>query len=212
MIIEYIENGDVAIYNGYRFRRDKKTGYYLSSRQIGGNRKRLHVYVWENERGEIPLGYHVHHKDEDKGNNDISNFVLLPGGKHAGLHANEYAEANRNKMIKNLQENAIPASKEWHGSKAGHEWHKEHYVKLTEKLHVVKTFVCEYCGKEFTSPQTRTRFCSNSCKAAARRKSGVDDVTKICANCGNEYTANKYQKTKYCPLCKNKKHKRSRQK
>ena len=24
MIIEYIENGDVAIYNGYRFRRDKK--------------------------------------------------------------------------------------------------------------------------------------------------------------------------------------------
>lgn len=212
MVIKYIENGNVAIYNGYKFRRDSNTGYYLSSRRIGGKRKRLHVYVWENEHGEIPDGYHVHHKDEDKRNNDISNLALLPRGKHAGLHANEYAEANRDEMIKNLQENAIPASKEWHASKAGHEWHKEHYERMKEKLHVEKTFVCEHCGKEFTSTQTKSRFCSNNCKSAARRKSGVDDVTKTCSKCGKEYTANKYQKTKYCPLCKGEKHTRSREK
>lgn len=209
MVIKYIENGNVAIYNGYKFRRDSNTGYYLSGRRIGGKRKRLHVYVWENEHGEIPDGYHVHHKDEDKGNNDISNLALLPREKHAGLHANEYAEANRDEMIKNLQENAMPASKEWHASKAGHEWHKEHYKKMKEKLLVEKTFVCEHCGKEFTSTQTKSRFCSNNCKSAARRKSGVDDVTKTCSKCGKEYTANKYQKTKYCPLCKGEKHTRS---
>ena len=71
---------------------------------------------------------------------------------------------------------------------------------------IPKRFVCEYCNKEFVNTQINSRFCSNKCKSAWRRKSGIDDITKICFKCGKEYIANKYQKTKYCPLCKNKKH------
>ena len=36
-----------AYVDGYKFRKDSKTGYYLSSKKIDGRRPRLHVYVWE---------------------------------------------------------------------------------------------------------------------------------------------------------------------
>lgn len=101
---------------------------------------------------------------------------------------------------------ATVMAKEWHNSNEGHEWHKKHYEQMKEKLHIPKRFVCEYCNKEFVNTQINSRFCSNKCKSAWRRKSGIDDITKICFKCGKEYIANKYQKTKYCPLCKNKKH------
>ena len=57
-------------FNGIKFTKDDKTGYYLNS----SIRKRLHRYVWELHYGEIPEGYHIHHIDFDKSNNDISNF------------------------------------------------------------------------------------------------------------------------------------------
>lgn len=47
-MVEYLENGDLALYNGYKFRKDKRTGYYLSSRIINGKRRRLHVYIYGN--------------------------------------------------------------------------------------------------------------------------------------------------------------------
>lgn len=212
MIIEYIENGNVAICNGYKFRRDKKTGYYLSSTKINGKRKRLHVYVWECEHGEIPPGYHVHHKDEDKGNNESSNFVLLTNRKHTAIHTNKYAENNRDKIVQNLLDNAVPASKEWHRSEAGRDWHKKQYERTKDRLLIMRNFTCQFCGKEFTSTQANSKFCSNKCKAAERRKSGIDDIIKICTECGREYSANKYQKTKYCPLCASRKRERNRQK
>lgn len=205
-MVKYLENGDLALYNGYKFRRDKRTGYYLSSRKINGSRRRLHVYVWECEVGNIPDGYSIHHVDEDKSNNDVSNLELMTNSKHTQLHAKENARNNYSDMLDNLRKNAIPASKNWHKSEEGHEWHKNHYQKMREKLHISRAFVCEYCKKEFISTQTKSRFCSNKCKSAWRRKSGIDDITKICFECGKEYIANKYQKTKYCPLCKSKKH------
>lgn len=54
-MVEYQENGDLAIINEYKFRRDKKTGYYLSTRLIGKKRKRLHIYVWELINGAIRM-------------------------------------------------------------------------------------------------------------------------------------------------------------
>lgn len=95
--------------------------------------------------------------------------------------------------------------------KAGHEWHKMHYEKMKEKLHQVHKFNCLMCGKEFQSPQTESKFCCNNCKSAYRRKIGVDNITKICSFCGGEYTANKYSKTKFCPICRNKKYRKNRQ-
>ena len=92
MNITYCDFGSVACAGGYSFRKDRKTGYYLSSKKIDGKRKRLHVFVWEAANGEVPSGYEVHHIDQNKDNNDINNLVLLSVAEHRKLHADGQKE------------------------------------------------------------------------------------------------------------------------
>jgi endogenous inhibitor of DNA gyrase (YacG/DUF329 family) len=60
--------------------------------------------------------------------------------------------------------------------------------------------VCENCGTAFQAPPQNdtARFCSSKCKTAHRYKSGVDNVTIVCEQCGNEFTRNKYLKRRFC--------------
>lgn len=46
----------------------------------------LHRMVWENAHGEIPDGHVVHHKDEDKTNNALSNLEMLTEYDHQSHH------------------------------------------------------------------------------------------------------------------------------
>ena len=197
-------------FDGKRFTRDGKTGYYLCATADEGKRKRMHVYVWEYFNGPVPKGYHIHHMDGDKSNNNIKNLQLLLATEHEQLHGSMLTDEQRDRARKNIEKASIKA-KEWHSSKAGHEWHKMHYEKTKEKLYQVHKFNCLMCGKEFQSPQTKSKFCCNNCKSAYRRKIGVDNITKICSFCGEEYIANKYNKTKFCPICRNKKYRKNRQ-
>lgn len=200
-MIEYTQGGDLAVYNGLKYRRDKHTGYYLNAK----THKRLHVAVYENEVGAIPEGYHVHHIDFNKDNNDPSNLVALTNSEHETLHGQNLTEERKERMRENLIENARPKASEWHGSDEGRKWHAEHgkeaWTNRTEA-----EYICDFCGAAFKTlnrySATQNHFCSNKCRAAFRRASGVDDVTKICERCGHEYRANKYQQTKYCPDCK----------
>lgn len=198
-MIEYRENGDLAIVNGYKFRRDKKTGYYLSTKPIGERRKRLHIYVWESINGDIPQGYDVHHIDHDKSNNEINNLMLVTRSQHRKIHASEMTDEQRNNMKINLIGNAIPASKAWHKSSEGLEWHKQHYEEMKNKLYTKAIRVCEFCGKEYeTIINGANRFCSNNCKSAYRRKKGFDNIERECACCGETFITNKYSPAKYC--------------
>lgn len=198
-------------FDGRKFTRDEKTGYYLcSTNDSTGSRKRMHVYVWEYYNGLVPDGYHIHHIDGDKSNNTIENLQLLSATEHEKLHGGMWDDERRKLARKNI-EKASTEAKKWHGSEAGHEWHKNHYEKMKQKLHQVHNFSCLMCGKEFQSTQTASKFCCNNCKSAYRRKIGADNIIKICSCCGGEYSANKYQKTKYCSVCKGKRHKKNRQ-
>ena len=60
-------------FNGEKFTLDKRTGYYLKTTKPI---KRLHIYIWEYYNGLVPEGCHIHHKDFNKFNNDISNFLI----------------------------------------------------------------------------------------------------------------------------------------
>lgn len=184
-------------FDGVKFTRDEKTGYYLNSTI----RKRLHRFVWEYYNGPIPKGYVVHHIDEDKSNNAIENLELMKLGSHSRLHLSEYARKNYKRMMSNLDEVARPAANEWHKSETGREWHKKQYERTKEKLHHTEPIKCQNCGKEFVGQPGKDRFCSNACKSAYRRKSGVDNVTRSCAFCGGPFIVNKYAKTKYCRDC-----------
>lgn len=199
MKVIYSDDLKVAYFNGYKFRKDLKTGYYLSTRKTDiGRAERLHRYVWRFYNGDIPEGYHVHHVDEDKSHNEIENLSLLPSGEHASLHGNERWERETDKMKENLIENAAPASKAWHASEEGRKWHSFHARQVIDSLEP-QIYICEYCHKEYRAfPTGRHRFCSGACSSAFRRKSGVDDEKRTCGVCGEEFYAGKYTKIKTC--------------
>lgn len=201
-MIEYVENHDAAIFDGLLFRRDKHTGYYLNKK----TQTRLHVYVWEYHNGKVPKGYHIHHIDFDKDNNEIDNLQLLTASAHLKLHGENWDEERKEKQVQILKDKAVPASKEWHASEKGHDWHKKHYEQTKDKLHKKQMFKCVECGCDFEAEITgANKFCSNRCKSAFRRRVGIDNETRTCECCGGEYVANKYSTKKFCSAsCRNK--------
>jgi len=179
-------------YNGLKFTRDDRTGYYLNSTI----RKRLHRYIWEYHNGEIPKGYQIHHIDHDKSNNDISNLSLTSGKAHRSYHGVHRTITHRQEIVNNLNENARPKAIEWHKSEQGKEWHKEHYEKTKDKFHAKKDYICKYCDKTFLS--ARQGYCSNKCRSAYRRLHKIDNVDRKCVWCGEVFNVNKYSKQRFC--------------
>lgn len=208
--VQYFDNGEVACYNGYSFRRDKKTGYYLSSQVIGKRRARLHRYVWEIENGrKIPEGYDIHHVDGDKANNYIGNLLLVTREQHRFFHELMNPDGTYERRVKNLKEKALPEAVKWHKSEKGKEFHSQHGKAVMAKRKPIK-YICTQCGKEFTSThiygKEENTFCGNNCRAAFRRASGVDNIEMECKYCGEKYLTNKYSPAKYCPKHRSRKY------
>lgn len=68
-----------------------KRGYYQA--ECTGNRMHQeHRLVYESVFGSIPKGYHIHHKDENKLNNDPDNLECLTQAEHAKLHSWTFEE------------------------------------------------------------------------------------------------------------------------
>ncbi|WP_423774799.1 HNH endonuclease signature motif containing protein [Bacteroides heparinolyticus] len=183
----------MQIFNGKAYHR------YAGERYFTRGTHKMHRDVWEYYHGAIPKGYHVHHIDEDTSHNDISNLELLEEHEHLRMHE---AEKQQDPQYRELQIQRMDYAREfankWHGSEAGHEWHVKHGKEVVANLNP-KTFICEYCGKEYeTFPTGQHHFCSNKCKTAYRYHSGVDNEVRICKECGKEFIANKYSSTQYC--------------
>ncbi|MDR2874289.1 MAG: HNH endonuclease [Methanobrevibacter sp.] len=60
--------GKTAISNGY---------YIIGGNEKGYKNKKLHRLIWEEVNGPIPKGYFIHHKDENRMNNDIENLEIM---------------------------------------------------------------------------------------------------------------------------------------
>lgn len=177
-------------FNGKAYYSCKSHGYYAHGSE------RLHRVVWQYHNGEIPKGFHIHHKDGNPANNQIENLALLKPFDHLSAHAKSRVEYNL-RHIEDIRE----AAAQWHHSEEGRAWHGVHAKEMWEHREPV-TYKCDACGKEFKtknlySPNSHT-FCSNNCKAAFRRRSGVDNETRICAYCGQPFTTNRYSKARYC--------------
>lgn len=191
-------------FNSVKFTRDDKTGYYCNST----THKRMHVYVWEYYNGQIAKGYQVHHIDEDKSNNDITNLQLLTQSEHMKLHGSHLTSEQRDWRKNNINTNARPKAIEWHKSESGRKWHTEHIKKQREHGAFKQELTCTNCGKFYIgeiSGNSGNNFCSNACKSSYRRKLGVDLVERNCPVCDNIFKVNKYAKTVTCSRsCANK--------
>lgn len=173
--------------------------YYLCGRYFQKRGARLHRVVWTHHHGPIPKGYHVHHMTGDTSKNQVEELELVRGARHLSGHMSspQRVAESRRRLAK-----AQAAATAWHGSEGGRAWHREHYEQsLREKLSATIPKTCEHCGTNYAAPlptATASRFCSNNCKSAARRASGVDVETRACAICGSPFTTNRYWTTRTC--------------
>ena len=162
LTVEYDLDSKVAYFNGLRFVKDEKKGYYQCTRLLDGHRKRLHVVVWEHFNGPKPEGYDIHHIDGDKDNNEIDNLFCITRIEHRRYHYFHMTEEHRQKFIDN---NA------WQYTEEGREWHAQARREAWEKVEM-KEYVCTHCGTIFTSRRNygkkTNRYCSKQCKNAQR--------------------------------------------
>lgn len=187
------------IFDGIKFTRDEKTGYYLSSKNINGRRIRLHVYVWTKKNGDVPKGYSIHHIDENKENNDVENLMPISSSLHSSHHTNErlespeYREAQK-KLLSRIRQKAS----DWHKSDEGRKWHSEHYEDMKSRWYKEKTYTCENCGNVFTSKMPRARFCCLNCGNQHRWLADKNVIEKTCQSCGKKYKTNKWKPNASC--------------
>ena len=202
---------DVQFIDGLRFTRYTGNKYYwwkVGSDKVPPYRKgtsvSAHRYVWERANGPIPDGYQIHHKDHDASNNTLDNLEMVETVKHASYHAKKRLAENEEFRAK-FHAAGIEAAKAWHKSEEGRTWHREHAKKTSKtRERDGEQMVCTWCGKTFIGVASKRKkgFCSMSCQGMARKASGVDDVQRTCEECGTEFMANKYSKTRFCnPKC-----------
>lgn len=154
----------------------------------------LHRAVWEHHYGPIPDGCHIHHRNEDTGDNRIENLELATPKSHAAKHWTPERAARSTAHLQKVRHLAAA----WHRSEAGRKWHREHGKKTIKKVARLE-YKCERCGKKYTTLKRRTnRYCSNECRSYARYHRGDDNVKRKCPICSKTFMVNRYFKTKTC--------------
>lgn len=174
-----------------QFYEDKKTGYWISSDMP---RIRAHRWVWLNAHGSVPKSCHIHHRDGNKGNNDIDNLQMVSYKQHAMLHM----DSDRLDRLRRLAEIGRMHAKDWHKSEEGRAWHRHHALKFKFGERVSVPITCKCCQKAAIGKTKHQEFCSNACKSAWRRRAGLDNIERNCPVCGMIFFKNKYKKFRFC--------------
>lgn len=175
---------------GKRFYLDQKAGYWISTTCP---KIRAHVWVWNHFNGEVEKGSHIHHMDNNKSNNDISNLQKLLAKEYMRLHMTPERKEKSARWCAFIR----PLTKEWHASKEGHSWHKANGISGWEGCQE-RSVSCEVCATQFSTKVYRQRFCSNTCKSMFRRRIGIDNIVKTCIVCKIVFETNKYSGTVHC--------------
>jgi hypothetical protein len=177
---------------GKKFYKDLQNGYWIST---DCPKIRAHRWVWIKTHGVIPKGYHIHHINEDRSDNRIENLELIEKSRHIKHHWDKHPEWRKKAQLH--AEKIRPLTKEWHKSAEGRSWHKANGILAWIKKKERKG-MCKICGTKFSTKTYHQEFCSNKCKSAWRRKSGIDDIEKECVKCSSKFKVNKYSKQIYC--------------
>jgi hypothetical protein len=134
----------------------------------------LHRRVYQDHFGPIPLGYVVHHKDHDRGNNSPDNLELMTRSEHTRHH----------------QKGCIPHPNQLAASSA----------EMTKRWENAPThrIICVNCDEPFEtrSLQPPRQFCSDKCQDAWRVVRFVPEMRR-CDRCGKGYTASR-RAQRYC--------------
>ena len=122
----------------------------------------LHRAIYIAAHGSILEGNEIHHRDGNKTNNALENLESLTCTEHRRKH-------NRN--------GAAGSNKEVRQKVAWEYWQKREPYEC----------ICDHCVKPYLTRATRSRYCSGSCKAAARRKDPDRVPEAVCLLCGGPF-------------------------
>lgn len=135
----------------------------------GGNK--LHRDVWESAFGPVPDDCHIHHRDNDIGNNALSNLECMDASEHLRL---TWVQTKHKRPV-GFNDLALRKATEWHRSEAGRLWHSRHAKRSkgwTKWKRVPKP--CEYCGTIIQALVRKSgrsqKYCNEACKAGAYRE------------------------------------------
>lgn len=159
----------------------------------------MHRDIWEHYKCKIPKGYHIHHIDGNKLNNEIENLEIKKAKEHLAEHMTLERKQFAREVINKI---ARPKAIIWHKSKEGLAWHKKHFEdSLRKSIDTKINKFCQVCGQEYQvnlGCANKSKFCSNNCKIKFRKKLGLDNIEKSCIVCASHFTTNKYSKVKTC--------------
>lgn len=197
---------DSITYKGIVFRRYPKSKNYSdrmyyrpNGTHVTNGVESLHREIWKAHCGPIPEGAHIHHKDGNPLNNDISNLECISSNlAHQDLHGDTTkSESYKQRRAAHLKK-ARQLAAAWHSTDEGLEFHSRLAKEFWEQKEIEKR-VCLQCGDSYeTRHNAGSKFCSNNCKSAYRRSLKLDHEKRWCAFCGEEFEANKYFSTKTC--------------
>lgn len=131
----------------------------------------LHRQIWIDNKGEIPKGYIIHHKDNNPLNNEIENLELMLHGDHTKIHSKEP------ERLKQLQNNGRKQTerlklslKKYKNSKKGREFYSKN-TKGSILSILPQKKECLECKIQFSFfIKQPVKFCSKLCGARFRRK------------------------------------------
>lgn len=122
-----------------------KDGYWKTNVRPGSGAKQqlLHRDIWESANGRpVPQGWHVHHLDHDKSNNDPGNLHALSAGEHSALHGPDRGWAAWDADTRSEQRRL--------------DWERREPTART----------CLNCGGEYYSTGQRAKYCNADCREA----------------------------------------------
>jgi hypothetical protein len=180
---------EIIEFNGIKYRRylNKKgtlNRYYRCSTQhyMKTGERYLHRAIWAFHNGDIKAGSHIHHKDGNHLNNDISNLECLSSADHFFEHREERSKRASSENQIALLEAIRPLAAKWHRTDDGKAWHKQHAKNVFSNRQKVEV-VCincddKYLADSFLFKAGKTKYCSNRCKSAYRRKLYPEEAKK----------------------------------
>lgn len=187
---------DVIVFDGREYIRYPKSKRWADRNYYRSSGRSLHRDMWVSFHGSIPEGYHVHHKDGNPLNNTIDNLECLSSHDHQSNHEYTKSEEYKARRRENMDRQR-PKTKEWHASPEGLAWHAKNGERAW-KVRKEHSFKCGQCESLFVTKDTKAQYCSNNCKSAARRASGIDNETRSCVVCDTLFVVNRYEGTSCC--------------
>jgi hypothetical protein len=134
----------LALSNPYRrLNRNGKTVY-------------LHRHVWEQAYGDIPNGWHIHHKDGNRENNSLANLELVSRQRHFGLH-----DEREPKLCKRCGIRFHARKRQMFCTQLCGKLYRDH-IRSQARRAVLKK--CKRCGKSFSGLRWDAVFCSSKCQ------------------------------------------------